>query len=289
MLHDGVHSGNNIIDGLAEPLRSTTLFLKEKLEGITPDYMVVLGSGLSTVLSSDVEILTSIKYSDIPGSSGATVSGHSGILELIKCEGKIVAVLRGRLHTYEGHSATDVVRTVRALSILGVKKAILTNAAGGTSLKHKPGTFILLKDHINMTGLTPLSSAEAKSIGVTFVDLSQPYSLKLRKEIKKQAVKLKIGLREGVYAWMPGPQYETASEVRMMKNAGVDVVGMSTVPEVIALNQLHTEVAVLSMVTNYGTGVKKDKKLSHEEVKEIGLKTANKLDNLLKSLIKAFK
>lgn len=271
MLHDGLHSGYNTV--------------KQKLKGITPTCLIVLGSGLNKVLS-DVEVAVRLPYTEIPGIKCSTVSGHEGVLEIIKLEEKYIAVLRGRSHIYEGYTASEVVRLHRILALLGVKKAILTNAAGSTSLRHKPGEIMLLKDCINMTGQTPLSTDEARSLGETFVDMSEPFSSKLRKEIKKIAAQLKIKLKEGVYAWMHGPQYETAAEVKMMNKLGADLVGMSTVPEVLALRQMGIEVVGISTVTNYGTGVRAGKKLSHSEVKKVGRETSHKLDILLKSLIK---
>lgn len=286
MLYDSHHSGNIAIEGLAEPLKKTTLFLKEELKNSVPEVMIILGSGLGAILGN-ISVIKSIEYKNIPGAPVSTVSGHKGCLDIIKINNKVVAVMRGRFHTYENYSPDDVVRIIRALAILGTKKTIITNACGSTSKKHKPGTLAIIKDHINLTGLSPLISSEARSIGETFVDLSEPYSKELIKHIEKVAKKLNITLYEGVYAWMRGPQYETASEVKMLNKLGADFVGMSTVPEVIALRQLGIEVAGLSVVTNYGTGVLKGKKLSHQEVKDTGHKVTKTLDKLLQGVLKS--
>lgn len=247
----------------------------------------MLGSGLSKILSNDVVSLKKIPYSKIPNVPRSTVSGHDGVLDIIKYKQKTIAVMRGRFHVYEGNHPDDTVRLLRALGLTGIKHAILTNAAGSTSLKHKPGNILLVKDHLNMTALTPLSSNEARSIGPTFVDVSEPYSLKLRAKIKTIAKKHKVKVAEGVYAWMIGPQYETAAEVRMMNKNGADAVGMSTVAEVLALRQMDIDVACISTITNYGTGVIKGKKLSHDEVKIAAKKMQSSLDKILKSLIEA--
>lgn len=280
MLHDSLCSRNAYIKGLPKNLRKTYSYISKKLKNLNPDIVVVLGSGLSNVLADKASI-KKIPYSKIPCVPRATVSGHDGVLDIIEYNKKIIAIMRGRFHTYEGNTPDDTVRLLRALALYGAKTVILTNAAGSTSIKHKPGDLIILKDHINMTGLTPLSSKEARTIAPTFVDLSEPYCKKLRSNIKKAATKNKIKTTEGTYAWMTGPQYETVSEVKMLKQIGADVVGMSTVAEVLALRQLGVKVACISTVTNYGTGVKKGTTLSHKEVKEAGIKSSEKLNKIL--------
>ncbi len=265
-------------------LKKTYNYLAKRLKGLEPEAVIILGSGLSGILS-DVDSLKKIPYSKIPNVPKPTVSGHQGVLDIIRYQKKTVAVMRGRFHVYEGNHPDDTVRLLRALVLCGVKNAVLTNAAGSTSLKHKPGDMLLLKDHINVTALTPLSSDEARSLGTTFVDVSEPYSLKLRSKIKSIAKKHKVKMTEGVYAWMTGPQYETAAEVRMLNKHGADAVGMSTVAEVLALRQLDVDTACISTITNYGTGVIKGRKLSHEEVKIVAKKMQASLDKILKSLI----
>ena len=285
MLHDGLHSGNIAIKNLPGKLGQAATYLYNEIGKYVPEFVIVLGSGLSDVLFG-AEVLYSIPYSSIPGIPKAIVSGHRGVLEIAMFEGKRIAVMRGRFHIYEGNTPDDAVRLLRVLVLLGVRTAILTNASGSTSLKNKPGELALIKDHINITNLTPLSSDEAHSLGGGFLDMSEPYSLEIRETIKKCAEKLNIKISDAVYACMRGPQYETASEVKMLKKLGADVVGMSTVPEVIALRQLGVNVACITTVTNYGTGVKKGNTLSHNDVKATSEKAAHKLDKLLKSLLK---
>ncbi|MEI6092319.1 MAG: purine-nucleoside phosphorylase [bacterium] len=270
-------------ENLPSPINKTVLFLERKIGNRKPEIMVILGSGLGDVLA-EAKIIHEIPYADIPGIPASTVSGHKGVLEIVEYNKKIIAVLRGRLHTYEGCSSDDVVRTMRALALLGVHTAVITNAAGSTSKKNGPGDMVLLKDHINMNSQTPLISAEAKAMGETFLDLSEPYNNNLRKKIIKKAKEQKIKVSEGVYAWMKGPQYETAAEVKMLHKLGADLVGMSTVPEVIALRQLGVDVVGISTVSNYGTGVI-NSKLSHKEVKTAGQKISISLNKLLKLII----
>jgi purine-nucleoside phosphorylase len=280
-----LHSRYIAVKDLPGKLGQAATYLKNEIGKYSPEFVVVLGSGLSGVFS-EAEVLYSVPYSSIPGIPKAIVSGHKGVLEIVEFEGKKIAIMRGRFHIYEGNTPDDAVRLLRVLVLLGVKTAILTNASGSTSLKNKPGELTLIKDHINITNLTPLSSDEAHSLGGGFLDMSEPYDAEIRKIAKGIAKKLNIKISEAVYACMRGPQYETASEIKMLKTLGADVVGMSTVPEVIALRQLGVKVACLTTVTNYGTGVKKGKTLSHEEVKAASKKVAYKLDNMLKLLLK---
>ncbi|MFH1223125.1 MAG: purine-nucleoside phosphorylase [Pseudomonadota bacterium] len=284
MPNDGVHSRNINVNNLPGKLGLTVTCLNRELGLDIPKYVVVLGSGLSDVLS-DVEVVRSVPYVSIHGIPKPTVSGHKGVLEIVKYKNKKIFVMRGRFHLYEGNSPDDSVRLLRALALLGVRTAFLTNAAGSTSLKNKPGDLLILKDHLNMTNLTPLSSSEGAALGAKFLDMSEPYSEELQKKIKQAANKLKIKTSTGVYACMRGPQYETQAEVKMLKILGADAAGMSTVPEVIALRQLGVKIACITTITNYGTGVKKGKHLSHEEVKKIGQKTAIKLDKIFKKVL----
>ncbi len=271
------------LENLPSPINKTVLYLERQIGSKKPEIIIVLGSGLSEVLA-DVKIIRDIPYSDIPGTPVSTVSGHKRVLSIAEYKSKIVAILRGRLHTYEGYSPDDIVRIIRSLALLGAHSAIVTNAAGSTSKKNKPGDIVILKDHINMSYQTPLISLEAKALGETFVDMSEPYNNKLRKKIMAAAKSDKIKLHEGVYACSKGPQYETAAEVRMLNKIGADVVGMSTVPEVIALRQLNVDVVGISTVSNYGTGVI-ESKLSHQEVKVAGQKVSKTLDKLIKIIV----
>ena len=271
------------LENLPSPINKTVLYLDRQIGSKKPEIMIVLGSGLGEVLA-DAKVIKEIPYSDIPGVPVSTVSGHKGVLVIAEYKNKIIAILRGRFHTYEGYSPDDVVRVIRALALLGAHAAVVTNAAGSTSKKNGPGQIVILKDHINMNYQTPLISLEAKELGETFLDMSEPYNNKLRKKIISTAKSNGIKLHEGIYAWSKGPQYETAAEVKMLNKVGADVVGMSTVPEVLALRQLNVDIVGLSAVSNYGTGVI-DSRLSHHEVKAAGQKVSKTLDKLIKIII----
>ena len=271
------------LENLPSPINKTVLYLQRQIGSKKPEILIVLGSGLSEVMA-DANVIKEIPYSDIPGSPVSTVSGHKGLLTIAEYNGKTLAILRGRFHTYEGYSTDDIVRIIRSLALLGANRAIVTNAAGSTSKKNGPGDIVILKDHINMNYQTPLISLEAKALGETFLDMSEPYNNKLRKKIMTAAKNNKIKLHEGIYACSKGPQYETAAEVRMLNKIGADVVGMSTVPEVIALRQLDVDIVGISTVSNYGTGVS-DSKLSHQKVKVAGQKVSKTLDKLIKIIV----
>ncbi|MCX6112925.1 MAG: purine-nucleoside phosphorylase, partial [Proteobacteria bacterium] len=223
------NNGRNInLENLPSPINKTVLYLERQLGKNSPGIIIVLGSGLGDVMA-DTKILREIPYSDIPGVPVSTVSGHKGVLVIAEYKNKTIGILRGRLHTYEGYTPDDVVRIIRSLALLGAHTAVVTNAAGSTSKKNGPGDIVILKDHINMNYQTPLISLEAKALGETFLDMSEPYNNKLRKKIISTAKINNIKLREGVYAWTKGPQYETAAEIKMLNKLGADVVGMSTV------------------------------------------------------------
>lgn len=267
-------------------LKSTFEFLNKEFKNLNlnPSISITLGSGLSSVFN-DLKSILKIKYNDIPGVPTSTVKGHSGVLDILEYEKKHIAVMRGRIHPYEyGNTPDDSVRILRVLALLGVKKSILTNAAGSLHLKNKVGSLMLIKDHIKLSHLTPLTSLEAKSIGPTFVDMTDAYSERIRDMIKKISKKNKINIAEGVYAYMHGPQYETSAEIKMLKTLGADAVGMSTALETIALKQLNIEVACISIMTNYGTGIKKS--VDHSSVTDVASKAAKKLDIILKELVK---
>lgn len=231
--------------------------------GAAPEVAVVLGSGLSSY-ADRLQNSKRIPASEIPGSIGSTVQGHSGSVVLGTLGTARALVLAGRIHGYEGHSPEQVVHNVRALRLWGIQKFVITNAAGSTSLKYKPGSLVLLKDHINFTGQSPLTGKELFG-GSRFPDMSDAYSKKWRARVLALAKKEKLKLPEGIYAGCIGPSYETPAEIRMLKTLGADLVGMSTVWEALALHQMGTEILGLSCVTNFGTGVT-TKKLSHEEV-----------------------
>jgi len=247
-----------------------------------PEIAVVLGSGLSSVLALEGE--GTLRFSEIPGFPAPTVSGHAGEVAVGRVGGKEVLVQRGRVHFYEGHELAEVVIPVRAYALLGVKTLVITNASGGIADGFFPGDLVLISDHINMMGANPLWGPNLDRLGPRFPDMSAAYDPGLRQLAHKVAGRLGIGLKEGVYLATMGPSYETPAEIRAFKALGADLVGMSTVPEVIAARHAGMRVLGISCVTNYAAGIAGEP-LSHEEVIETTRRRAKDLGRLLSALI----
>lgn len=191
-----------------------------------------------------------------------------------------VVIAQGRVHLYEGWTATEVTAGIRAMAAMGIEKLILTNAAGSVNPEFEPGDWMQISDHLNLTGASPLTGK------ARFIDQSEVYSSRLRQNFSEHAGEIGIGLREGIYAWMPGPQYETPAEIRMLQTLGADAVGMSTVPESIQASALGLEVAGFSCLTNFGAGLSGET-LNHEEVVEVGAAAAEQLVKLLELALPA--
>ncbi|MDD3626056.1 MAG: purine-nucleoside phosphorylase [bacterium] len=248
-----------------------------------PEIGIILGSGLGA-FADELKNPVKIPYATIPGFRKSEVKGHSNELYIGNVSGKTVAIMKGRYHYYEGYSLFDVTFPTRVLHSLGVNKVIVTNAAGSLKLKISPGNILLIKDHINLSARNPLIGL-SPDFGEKFIDLTDAYSNKLRKIAERTAKEEKIPLKSGVYVFLTGPSYETVSEIKMLAKLGGDVVGMSTVPEVITANQLGMEVLGISSVTNYGTGLTKSK-VNHKEVIDVNKRTAIDFIRLLKAVIK---
>ncbi len=249
----------------------------QRLRDHRADTAIILGSGLSSVVG-DPKDDQLVSYSDFPEIPKPTVTGHFGRFVLGEVETTKIIFAQGRVHLYEGHSARDVASIVRILAEAGIKRLIVTNAAGALNPKFKPGEWMMIADHINLTGTSPL-------IGVAnFLDLTDTYSQPLQEKFRAAAKKIDTVLREGVYAGSIGPQYETPAEVRMLQKVGADAVGMSTVLEVIQARALGLEVAGFSCLTNLAAGLSKES-LSHEEVLEVGKKAAADFARLLKAAL----
>ena len=229
-------------------LVETTAYLSGK-GIINPDIGIVLGTGLNKILE-EMEILITIPYSDIPNFPIATVEFHKGNLVYGKLGEKRVLIMQGRLHQYEGYSMQQIVFPVRVMKLLGIKPLLLSNAAGGINLNYKKGDLVLLDDHINLQSGNPLTGKNLGEIGDRFPDMSMPYSAVLNRLLKSNASKLNIELKEGVYAAVNGPNLETRAEYRYLKVIGADMVGMSTVPEVIAANHAQLPCAAISVITD---------------------------------------
>ncbi|MDO5082225.1 MAG: purine-nucleoside phosphorylase [Arachnia propionica] len=249
-------------------------FLKDRFETDHIDIALVLGSGWSSGAEQLGEAIGEIELGEVPGFSRPVVSGHGGKLLLRRTtSGKVAAVLTGRTHYYEGRGVAPVVHGVRTAAAWGATTLVLTNGCGGLNPAWVPGTVVLLKDHINLTGDTPL-------VGATFVDLSQAYSRRLR----DLAHTVDPELPEGVYVQFRGPQYETPAEVRMAGILGGDLVGMSTALETIAAREAGLEVLGLSLVTNAAAGMG-DADLDHTEVLQTGRDAGPRLASLLAGIV----
>jgi purine-nucleoside phosphorylase len=252
-------------------------FLRSRLAA-APLVGLVLGSGLGAYTASFDE-RAAVSYLDIPGFATSTVPGHAGELVVGRVRGVPVACLSGRVHLYEGHPAERVVFGVRVLAALGCKAVLLTNAAGGIREGLSPGSLLLITDHVNLTGTSPLIGPHVPGRS-RFPDMSQAYDRTLLAHARATAKAEGLALEEGVYAGLVGPSYETPAEVRMLRTLGADTVGMSTVLEVIALRHAEVRVGALSVVTNVAAGLS-DRPLDHAEVQAAGVAARDRLERLL--------
>lgn len=258
----------------------------QSINSTKPKVGIVLGSGLG-IFVDQIENKTIIPYNDIPHFTKTTVEGHEGKLILGKIKGVEVAVLQGRLHAYEGLLMEEVVFPVRLLSLLGVNILILTNAAGGINLNFHPGDLILIQDHINLMGRNPLVGPNDNKMGPRFPDMSRAYNSELNNIMRAASKALGYDIKEGVYAGVLGPTYETPAEIKMIRTLGGDMVGMSTVPEAIAANHLGLKVCGISCITNMGAGIL-DQTLKHEDIKHEAAKAMNHFTALLNNSIEKF-
>ena len=244
------------------------------LEHAQPDTAVVLGSGLGSVVEA-FDVRSEVAYAEIEGLSPATVPGHAGRFVLARLHDRPLLFALGRRHLYEGISAREVSAGIRFMHSIGVRRVILTNAAGAINRSFSLGGFMVIRDHLNLMGQSPLTGA------ATFCDMSEAYSLSLRARLQQAGEELGMPLHEGVYAAVLGPQYETPAEIRMLSLLGADAVGMSTVPETVQARALGMEVAGISALTNWAAGVS-DAPLNHAEVMAAGRLAGCQLAALLK-------
>ncbi|MHB1193380.1 MAG: purine-nucleoside phosphorylase [Longimicrobiales bacterium] len=249
----------------------------------TPVATLVLGSGLGHVVDA-VEDPVSIAFQELPGFPAAGVAGHAGRFVAGRLGGRYVLVQAGRYHAYEGHPGEVVAAPVRLSAALGVGTLVLTNAAGGVDPALEPGDLVLLDDHLNLTCRSPLVGAVADG-EVRFPDMTHPYDPDLARLALSVAEELGVPLRRGVYAALLGPSYETAAEIRMLRALGADVVGMSTVPEVLVARARGMRCMALSMVTNKGTGLSAEP-LSHAEVVGVGRDAGRRVGALLEGVVR---
>jgi purine-nucleoside phosphorylase len=250
---------------------------------IRPLIAIVLGSGLGN-FANEITDAVRITYQEIPHFAHSTAVGHAGQLVLGKIGEWPVAIMQGRVHLYEGYPVQSVVFPMRVLSRMGVRAAVLTNAAGGINLDYGQGRLVVIKDHINFQGQNPLVGPEDPRFGLRFIDMTEAYAKSYRQMALEAGKRLGLNLSEGVYAAMLGPSYETPAEIRFLRTIGADLVGMSTVPEVIVARQMGIKVLAISCVTNMAAGVS-DHPINHQEVLEIGKRVAGEFKNLLRDVI----
>jgi purine-nucleoside phosphorylase len=250
---------------------------------LRPRVGLILGSGLGDVAKS-LEGDTPISYQSIPHFPRSTVSGHAGELHMGAWKNVPVAILAGRMHFYEGYTPAEVVFPTRVLALAGIEILVVTCAAGGIAPQATPGSFMFLCDHLNLQGQNPLVGAHDRRWGERFIDMSAPYDPHLRRQALKAAAKLKLKCREGVYAALLGPSFETPAEIRALKHWGAGAVGMSTVPEVIAARQMSVRVLGVATITNRAAGLSAQP-LSHHEVLEMGKTTSQNLIRFLDALL----
>jgi purine-nucleoside phosphorylase len=251
--------------------------------GLVPEAGIVLGSGLGG-LADDLEEAIAIPFEDLPGWPAATAPGHVGRLLLGRLSGTPVVMLQGRFHVYEGNDPGLVVQPVLLFRRLGARLVVLTNAAGGIDPTFGPGTLMVIRDHLNLTGRTPLLGPNADAIGPRFQDLTAAWDPELREGLLAAGRAEGVELTEGVYAGLLGPQYETPSEVRMLRTLGADAVGMSTVLECIAARWTGLRVCGVSLVTNAGAGYTGEP-LSHEEVLAAGAEAGPRLARVIRRFV----
>ena len=269
-------------DDLVARLDACTAVIAKKAPGFTPKLGVILGSGLGAFADS-LERPISIDYRELPDFPTSSVHGHAGRLVLGFRSGVPIVVMQGRVHFYEGYQPWQVAFPARVLCRLGIKHLTVTNAAGGINLNFKVGDLMAITDHLNLSGFNPLVGKNVEALGPRFPDMSTAYDPAALEVLRAVAKTDAVTLREGVYASLSGPSYETPAEIRMLRTLGADTVGMSTVPEVIVASHMGVKVTGISCVTNLAAGISKQA-LSHDEVSE----TANRVAGTFQKLIGRF-
>ena len=266
-----------------EQIQSATSYVKDRLGGLQPTVGIVLGSGLGAFAES-IEGAVSIAYSAIPHFPVSTVEGHKGRMVAGRVAGRAVLCMQGRVHGYEGYDPSEVVFPVRVLMACGARTMVLTNAAGGIGADFVPGDLMVLSDHINLTGRSPLTGPNDARLGPRFPDMSHVYPSTLQRHAHDAAKARGFSLRSGVYLGLNGPQYETPAEIRMARTLGADAVGMSTVHEAIACSHQGVPVLGISCITNLAAGISKQA-LSHDEVKDTANAVEQRFVGLLQDVV----
>lgn len=248
-----------------------------------PEVALILGSGLGEY-AKNMDVKVEIPYSEIEGFPVSTVAGHDGRFLFGYVNGVPTVLMKGRVHFYEGYEMTDVVMPTRIMGLLGAKKLILTNAAGGVNTAFEPGDLMMITDHISTFVKSPLIGPNLDELGARFPDMSHVYDPELCDKIRKASEKLGTKIQEGVYVQCTGPNYETPAEIRMLRTLGADAVGMSTVCEAMAANHMGMKVCGISCITNMAAGIL-DQPLNHKEVQEVADKVKDKFEKLVTEII----
>lgn len=267
---------------MLQRVRESSDYIRRRIKG-NPEIAIVLGTGLGD-FGDRIRDKIEIPYADIPNFPISTVEGHRGCLLFGELEGKYVMAMQGRFHYYEGYEMSEVTFPIRVICELGCKKLVLTNASGGVNINLRPGDLMLVEDHINPSGISPLRGKNMDEYGPRFPDVSDLYSKQFNGRILVEASEMGIRLALGVYCYMPGPQFETAAEIRMARTLGADVVGMSTVPEAIVAAHMGMRVTGISCVTNMGTGVL-DGPIDHAGVNEVAKNAEEAFSQLLCKIV----
>jgi purine-nucleoside phosphorylase len=250
---------------------------------LRPKIGLVLGSGLGAFADTLTEA-TRVPYALIPTFPRSTAIGHAGQMVIGKSGAVAVAAMQGRVHLYEGYSAREVTFPIRVFARMGIGAVVLTNAAGGINLQYGQGALVAIRDHLNLQGQNPLVGPNDDRFGPRFPDMSEAYSRAYLAAAQEEAKRLGIALHDGIYAAMLGPSYETPAEIRYLRTIGADLVGMSTVPEVLAARHMGITVLAISCVTNMAAGIV-DQPINHEEVLETGQKVRGMFESLLRAIL----
>ncbi|QEN06141.1 purine-nucleoside phosphorylase [Thiospirochaeta perfilievii] len=267
-----------------ENIKKAAEYIKSKVD-VMPTRAIILGSGLGE-LAEDVKNPVYLNYADIPAFPTSTAPGHKGRLVIGELEGENVLLMQGRFHFYEGYDMDVVVFPVRTMKMLGITDLIVTNAAGGVNTTFAPGDLMLISDHLSMFCTNPLIGPNYKDFGPRFNDMSDPYSKESRKKVHEIAKKSGLTLKEGIYAYMTGPSYETPGEIKALRTLGADAVGMSTVPETTVAVHAGIRVLGISCITNMAAGIL-DQPLDGDEVIETGQMVKEKFSKLIIDILKS--
>lgn len=269
---------------MLEKIKATASFIEERI-GARPETGIILGTGLGGLVK-EIEIIESIPYSEIPNFPVSTVEGHAGRLIYGKLGSKEVLAMQGRFHYYEGYSMKEVTFPVRVMKYAGVKQLFVSNASGGLNPDWHVGDIVIITDHINFFPEHPLHGKNENELGPRFPDMSKVYDERLRNKAKLIALEHNIPVKEGIYIGVQGPTFETPAEYRMFRILGADVIGMSTVPEVIAARHSGLKVFGISIITDSGVPGE-IVEISHEEVQQVAMKAEPKMTRIMKELIQS--